>query len=190
MTTQFVSMASAVFFSFAAALVLTPSLLATGARMRCIFLSTFARSPFFCTIFPGCKRFLIKFPYLQNELWFGYIKNVVYRFVFKAEIVLAASIVFWNSSLSYLTGSSLRCSKSCVASLMSSFPRARREAFVNRSFLGFFFFLNNLLHLERQNLKIWKLIISVYFQFRSCMMFLNNCNHTKFKTMWTEIRCL
>ena len=52
-----------------------------------------------------------------------------------------------------LTGTSRLTSIICVLSLTSSLPRRRREAFVHRTFLGLRFFLNNLWHFDRQNLK-------------------------------------
>jgi len=63
------------------------------------------------------------------------------------------SLASFHSDRSYLVGSLRRTSMACVVSLMSSLPRMRRDALVHLALRGFFFFLNSLLHFERQNLK-------------------------------------
>lgn len=59
----------------------------------------------------------------------------------------------------YLTGTFLRFSNSNEGSTANSLPAAFLKALVHLAFLGFLFFLNALWHFDRQNLKIYKIIV-------------------------------
>jgi len=68
-----------------------------------------------------------------------------------AEYCHTNLLVCCHSSRLYLTGTWRRFSNSNAGSTLSSLPAAFRNAFVQRTFRGFRFFLNALWHLARQN---------------------------------------
>lgn len=78
------------------------------------------------------------------------------RFCLISSTLFMASSVFSHNSLSYFTGTFLLWANSKAGSTVSSFPWALRYALVHLVLRGFFFCLNSLWHLERQNLNTWK----------------------------------
>jgi len=90
-------------------------------------------------------------PSLISEWW-----NAHFAVVWFLPPFFIASTDFCHSSRSYLTGAFLLFSNSNEGSTASSFPADFRNALVHRTFLGFFFFLKALWHLDRQNLKIFE----------------------------------